>query len=85
MEMIEPAQCRAARALLEWTQADLAEKASISSVSVRAFEKGGEMRNNNRKLIRLTLEAAGVTFLDNGAIANGGPGVRLSAQSSVTK
>ena len=28
--MLSPEQCRAARALLNWTQADLAERVSIS-------------------------------------------------------
>ena len=73
--MITSEQCRAARALLNWTQADLAERVSISSVSIRAFEKGGEMRDSNRKLIRFTLEQAGVAFIaENG----GGAGVRLA-------
>ena len=75
--MIEPSQCRAARALLNWTQSELAEKTSISTVSIRAFEKGGEMRVSNLKLIRLSFEAAGVIFLDTGASLDGGPGVRL--------
>lgn len=73
--MISPEQCRAARALLNWTQAELAERVSISAVSIRAFEKGGEMRDSNLKLIRMTFEAAGVTFIpENG----GGAGVRLA-------
>jgi transcriptional regulator with XRE-family HTH domain len=73
--MISPEQCRAARALLNWTQAELAERVSISAVSIRAFEKGGEMRDSNLKLLRMTFEAAGVTFIpENG----GGAGVRLS-------
>jgi transcriptional regulator with XRE-family HTH domain len=71
--MLTPSQCRAARALLNWTQADLADRASISAVSIRAFEKGGEMRDSNRKLLMLTFEAAGVQFIaENG----GGEGVR---------
>ncbi|MGK6313699.1 helix-turn-helix domain-containing protein [Neorhizobium sp. DT-125] len=73
--MILPEQCRAARALLDWTQTDLAQKASISAVSIRAFEKGGEMRESNRKLLRHTFEAAGIVFIpENG----GGVGVRLA-------
>ena len=73
--MVSPEQCRAARALLNWTQAELAERVSISAVSIRAFEKGGEMRDSNLKLLRMTFEAAGVTFIpENG----GGAGVRLS-------
>lgn len=66
-----PGQCRAARALLDWTQADLASKTSISAVSIRAFEKGGEMRSNNIKLLRLTFERAGIQFLDDGVVASG--------------
>lgn len=73
--MLTPEQCRAARALLDWTQNDLAERASISAVSIRAFERGGEMRDSNQKLLRLTLEASGVHFIaENG----GGAGVRLA-------
>ena len=65
-------ECRTAAGL---TQAELAERVSISAVSIRAFEKGGEMRDSNLKLIRMTFEAAGVTFIpENG----GGAGVRLS-------
>ncbi|WP_378947751.1 helix-turn-helix domain-containing protein [Mesorhizobium sp. ANAO-SY3R2] len=72
--MISPEQCRAARALLNWTQADLGERVSISVVSIRAFEKGGEMRDANRKLLALTFEQAGVVLIpENG----GGAGVRL--------
>ena len=73
--MISSEQCRAARALLDWTQADLARRVSISTVSVRAFEKGGEMRESNLKLLKLTFEQAGVVFIpENG----GGAGVRLA-------
>jgi len=74
--MLSSAQCRAARALLNWTQGDLSERTSISAVSIRAFEKGGEMRNNNLKLLRLTFETAGIQFLEEGSAA-GGPGVAL--------
>jgi transcriptional regulator with XRE-family HTH domain len=72
---VTPEQCRAARGLLNWTQADLSARVSISAVSIRAFEKGGEMRESNMKLLRLTFEAAGVQFIpENG----GGAGVRLA-------
>lgn len=73
--MLSSEQCRAARALLNWTQADLAERTSISAVSIRAFERGGEMRGSNQKLIRLTFESSGIIFIaENG----GGAGVRLA-------
>lgn len=73
--MLTPEQCRAARALLNWTQAELADRVSVSAVSIRAFEKGGEMRDSNRKLIQMTFENSGVQFIpENG----GGAGVRLA-------
>ncbi|WP_426233424.1 helix-turn-helix domain-containing protein [Pararhizobium sp. DWP3-4] len=75
--MIKSAQCRAARALLDWTQAELADRTAISAVSIRAFERGGEMRESNLKLVRFTFEAAGIVFEDAGEMVQGGIGVRL--------
>lgn len=73
--MIDAAQCRAARGLLNWTQERLAQETGLSRVSVRNFERGGEARDSNRNLLRLAFESAGVAFIDPGA--EGGPGVRL--------
>ncbi|MBA3039334.1 MAG: helix-turn-helix transcriptional regulator [Rhizobiaceae bacterium] len=77
--MIKSAQCRAARALLDWTQSDLAGRTAISAVSIRAFERGGEMRESNLKLLQLTFEAAGIVFEEEGEMVPGGIGVRLKA------
>lgn len=74
--MLRPEQCRAARALLDWTQAELAEQAPISAVSIRSFEKGGEMRVSNQTALRAIFEAAGVVLIDAGA--GGGPGAHLA-------
>lgn len=72
--LIAPPQCRAARALLDWTQAQLAEATGLSAVTIRAFEGGREARDSNRTLLQLALEKAGVEFIaENG----GGAGVRL--------
>lgn len=73
--MISPAQCRAARGLLDWTQPDLAKAAGVGATTVRQFELGGaDPRNATLAVIKLAFEAAGVEFLDaNGA----GPGLRL--------
>ncbi|MEM6462309.1 MAG: helix-turn-helix transcriptional regulator [Pseudomonadota bacterium] len=72
--MITAEQCRAARALLNWTQETLAKTVSVSDVSIRAFERGGKMRESNLKQIHDAFDAAGVEFIpENG----GGPGVRL--------
>ena len=74
MASLAPAQCRAARALLDWTQSALADATGLSVVTIRAFEKGGEMRDSNKNLLTLAFERAGVEFIaENG----GGPGVRL--------
>lgn len=73
--MITPPQSRAARGLLDWSQSDLAEAASVSLSTVRDFEKGRRTPiANNLAAIQAALEAAGVLFIDQ----NGnGPGVRL--------
>ena len=72
--MLTASQCRAARALLDWTQGNLAVVTGLSAVTIRAFERGGEMRDSNRTLLQLCFERAGVDFIsENG----GGPGVRL--------
>lgn len=68
-----PAQCRAARGLLKWTQDDLAEKAGVSVVTVRNFEnEKSAPQRASLDVIRRALEAAGVEFINGDA-----PGVRL--------
>ena len=69
-----PAQCRAARALLDITQPQLAEAASLGLSTVVDYER------TRRKVspeaiaaIRGALQAAGVIFRQNGD----GPGVYL--------
>lgn len=73
--MVTPEQCRAARALLDWTQADLAERAGVSRSTVRGFENGRhELHRGSAAVIRAALEAAGVVMIDPD---EQGPGVRL--------
>ena len=70
-----PAQCRAARALINMTQSDLAKAADVSEKTITDFET--EARKPYRRTIaalRQVLEAAGVEFIpENG----GGAGLRL--------
>ena len=72
---ITPEQCRAARALLNWSQPDLAKAAGTGRSSIANFERGARTPHpRNLKTLRATLEAADVEFIpENG----GGPGVRL--------
>ena len=70
-----PAQCRAARALIDWNQPQLAEAAGFGLSSVVDFEKD-RRRVSSAAVARIknALESAGVIFLpENG----NGPGVAL--------
>ena len=78
MLKITPAQCRAARALIEWTQPRLAEAAGFGLSTVVGFENNRrEVSNEAIEAFGAALEAAGIIFVaENGD----GPGVRLRKQ-----
>lgn len=64
-----PEQSRAARAWLEWSQEELAAKASVSISTVRDFEAGRRVPiANNLTAMRVALEGAGIGFLDGDAL-----------------
>ena len=70
--MLFPEQSRAARAWLDWSQDDLAQRAHVSLSTVRDFEKGRRTPiKNNLDAMRLALELAGVTLLFRGEVALG--------------
>ena len=73
--MLTPAQCRAARGLIDWSQTELAERAGVGVVTIRQLEAGVHVpRRSTLDVVRRALEAAGVEFIaENG----GGAGVRL--------
>ncbi|KRB61387.1 XRE family transcriptional regulator [Rhizobium sp. Root708] len=76
-----PAQSRAARGLLDWSQTALAQSSNLSESTVRDFEKGRRVPSiNNLTAMQRAMEDAGVIFQDDGAMIEGGPGVRLSAK-----
>jgi hypothetical protein len=71
------AQIRAARALVRWSAAELADASALGANTVRRAEVlDGEtsLTTANDQAIRRALEAAGVEFIDENG---GGPGVRL--------
>jgi transcriptional regulator with XRE-family HTH domain len=70
-------QIKAARALLAWSQEQLAEAADVSIPTIKRLEAndgplGG--RSGTGAKIQTALELAGVEFIDENG---GGPGVRL--------
>ncbi|MFE1603004.1 helix-turn-helix domain-containing protein [Methylobacterium sp. ID0610] len=77
--MITAAQCRAARGLLNWTQAELAAAASVGVVTVRQLEgQGAEPRPATLTVIRQAFEKAGVELIpEDGTSTGGGAGVRM--------
>lgn len=78
--MFTSAQIRAARALLDWSQKDLAAKSKLSVPTIKRMEGPmGPDRSTeaNVEAIRRALESAGIIFLDEGQKLDGGVGVRL--------
>jgi predicted transcriptional regulator len=70
-------QIKAARALLAWSQEELAVAADVSIPTIKRLEAqegliGG--RDETGAKIRMALESAGIVFIDENG---GGPGVRL--------
>ena len=64
-----PAYCRAARALLDWSQARLAAKSNLSESTIRDFESGRRILRAERIVaVRKAFESAGVTFMVGGPL-----------------
>jgi transcriptional regulator with XRE-family HTH domain len=79
MAVLIPQQIRAARALLGWSQAQLATTAGVGEMTIKRFEtEKGQASGTIASLqrIRAALEEAGVEFID--ATQDKGPGVRLA-------
>ena len=74
--MFSPSQIRAARALVGWSQTEVATAAGLSIPTVKRAEADGGIRVSEDAMdaIASALKKAGVEFIaENG----GGPGVRL--------
>ena len=67
-----PEQCRAARGLLNWTQAELASYAGVSRSTVRDFEgERHELLPASMSLLIQTFENAGVMLIAPGQMGAG--------------
>lgn len=63
------AQCRMARAALQLKVEDLAERTGLSRMTIARFESGQSRANRATVIaLRQAFEAAGVEFLDGGAV-----------------
>jgi DNA-binding XRE family transcriptional regulator len=75
VDYISPGQCKAARALLELTQGELAKAASLGLSTIVDFEKQRrQVSIDTIRGIRDALRTCGVEFIDENG---GGAGVRL--------
>jgi hypothetical protein len=73
--IIAAAQCRAARALLEWTDAQLAEAASVDIEVIKHLEaRFRRPSTDDQRRIRKALEDGGVVLIGEDG---GGVGARL--------
>ena len=76
--MLQPAQIRAARALLGWRQGDLSQAANVGTATIQRIEKAeGGISGYVSTLLRIqsAFENASVLFIDDDETA--GIGVRL--------
>ena len=68
-DILTPAQCRAARALLEVGQTELAELAGVAASTVSILEGGRQAASlQSLKKIRRALEQAGTEFLEGDGV-----------------
>ena len=77
--MLEPAQIRAARALLGWRQEDLSKAAGVGTATIQRIEKSDRpIAGYVSTLVRIqeAFQDAGVLFIDDDEMA--GIGVRLA-------
>ncbi|MBE9064906.1 helix-turn-helix transcriptional regulator [cf. Phormidesmis sp. LEGE 11477] len=76
MSLTTKEQLRGARAMLDWTQQNLADHSGVSLSSIIRLETGSgplAIRLDTLQKLQTTLEKAGILFLpENG----GGPGLR---------
>jgi transcriptional regulator with XRE-family HTH domain len=74
--MMTPAQCRAARALIDWSRESLAKASRVGLRTIVDFKRSArEPREVTIAALRTALEAAGVEFTNGRE-----PGIKLKAK-----
>ena len=73
--ILQPVQCRMARAALGMGVRELAAAAKVSVDTVARFERGEELKERTVDALQRALETAGIKLIDENG---GGPGVRLA-------
>jgi ribosome-binding protein aMBF1 (putative translation factor) len=75
-DLVTNEQLRAARALLGWSQTELASKAGLSVPTVKRLERGfgPHVSDETRARLQKAIETAGVEFMEENG---GGAGVRF--------
>jgi transcriptional regulator with XRE-family HTH domain len=72
--VVSPAQCRAARAILNWSQTELAAHANVARRTIADFELGRRgLQLRTRRGITDALVNAGITFSDAQGVSFGPP------------
>ncbi|MGV8939220.1 MAG: DNA-binding protein [Allorhizobium sp.] len=84
--MINSAQIRAGRALLGLTVGELSVVCGLDTDTISAIEQVSATPSDTIQLemLRRTLEELGVSFLSDGDLVLGGPGVRLTDRSPIS-
>jgi hypothetical protein len=82
-DVISAAQCRAARGLVDWTIARLAEESGVPIADLSACERGDDVDRRTVALIARSLESAGAKFLPESR--GRGAGVRLKFAQQIVK
>jgi transcriptional regulator with XRE-family HTH domain len=75
--LITSGQIRAARALLDWTRAELSDKSGVGISALMRLESSSGVPGGHLKTleaVRNAIEKAGIEFIGS---PNDGPGVRL--------
>lgn len=76
--MITSCQIRAARALVNWSARELAERSGLGVATIRRMELADGVPSSNAQtldLVRKVMESVGVEFIGT---PEDGPGVRLT-------